>query len=167
MGPVSRTKSWLLALYLGTAPVQWLPGVDYEWVAPAKIVLFVLAVGAVFLGTLPSRLQLPRGLAGPLGFAALAMLSIPGLAQSSLALSVGYLADIVYGATMLWCFYNVARLDDAAAKRTLARSAVIIAAFAVVGFGLGVAVVGGSRRAPWRRSAIRRLAVRARAGLVD
>ena len=142
MGPVSRTKSWLLALYLGTAPVQWLPGVDYEWVAPAKIVLFVLAVGAVFLGTLPSRLQLPRGLAGPLGFAALAMLSIPGLAQSNLGPSVGYLADVVYGATMLWCFYNVARLDDAAAKKTFERSAVIVAAFAVAALGLTVAGSG-------------------------
>ena len=142
MGPVSRTKCWLLALYLGTAPVQWLPGVDYEWVVRAKVVLFVLAVGAVLLGTSPTRLRLPLGLAGPLGFAALAMLSIPGLAQSNLGPSAGYLADVVYGATMLWCFYNVARLDDVAAKKTFERSAVIVAAFAVAALGLTVAGSG-------------------------
>ena len=98
MGPLPRAKSWLLALYLGTAPVQWLPGVDYEWVARGKVLLFIVAVGLVFATTPPTRLRVPGGLGGPLGFLALAALAVPGLAQSSLVLSAGYVGDVVSGA---------------------------------------------------------------------
>ena len=97
MGPLPRATSWLLTLYLGTAPVQWLPGIHYDWLAPFKVLLFVVAVGLVFVGTSRSRLRLPGGLAGPLGFAALAALAVPGLAQSSLVLSAGYVLDVVSG----------------------------------------------------------------------
>ena len=142
MGPLPRAKSWLLTLYLGTAPVQWLPGVDYEWVARGKVFLFVVAVGMVFVAMPPTRFRLPGGLAGPLGFAALAALAVPGLAQSSLVQSAGYLMDVVSGAAVLWCFYNVARLDPAAARTVVDRSAIIVAAFGVLGFALALAGVG-------------------------
>ena len=141
MGPLPRPTTWLLTLYLGTAPVQWLPGVDYDWVARGKVLLFVAAVGLVFVGT-STRLRLPGGLAGPLGFAALAALAMPGLAQSSLVQSAGYFSDVVSGAAMLWCFYNVARLDPAAARTIVDRSAMILAAFAVVALVLALAGLG-------------------------
>ena len=142
MAPFARAKSWLLALYLGTAPVQWLPGVDDAWVSRGKVVLFAVAVGAVLFGTPWARLRLPGGLAGPLGFAALIAFAVPGLAQSSLMLSAGYVEDVVSGAVMLWCFYNVARLDDVAGKDILDRSAMILAAFAAVALVLGLAGLG-------------------------
>lgn len=142
MGPLPRAASWLLTLYLGTAPVQWLPGVHYEWLAPFKVLLFVVAVGMVFVGTSRTRLRLPGGLAGPLGFAALAALAVPGLAQSSLVLSAGYIVDVVSGAAMLWCFYNVARLDPDAAKIIVDRSAMILAAFGVLALVLAFAGLG-------------------------
>ena len=143
---LSRAKGWLLTLYLGTAPVYWLPGLPGDWVPKAKVVLFVLAVGAVFLAVPPSRLRLPEGVAGPYGFAGLAVLSLPGLLQSDAHLMVGYLADIVYGATMLWCFYNVARFGNPDAKRILERSAIIVAVLAVVAFGL--AAMGTDLQSP-------------------
>ena len=142
MGPLRRAKCWLLTLYLGTAPVQWLPGVDYEWVARGKVLLFVVAVGLVFAGTPLARLRLPGGLAGPLGFAALAALAVPGLAQSSLVLSAGYVADVISGAGMLWCFYNVARLDPIASKAIVFRSAMMVAAFGVLALVLALAGLG-------------------------
>lgn len=138
-GPLPRAKSWLLTLYLGTAPVQWLPGVDYGWVARGKILLFVAAVGLVLVGTPSTRLRLPGGLAGPLGFVALTALAVPGLAQSSLALSAGYVGDVIAGAAMLWCFYNVARLDPVAARFIVDRSAMILAAFGVTALVLALA----------------------------
>ena len=142
MGPLPRAKSWLLALYLGTAPVQWLPGVDYEWVARGKVLLFIVAVGLVFATTPPTRLRVPGGLAGPLGFLALAALAVPGLAQSSLVLSAGYVGDVVSGAAMLWCFYNVARLDPVAARFIVDRSAVVLAAFGVLALVLALVGLG-------------------------
>ena len=145
-GPLSQAKGWLLTLYLGTAPVIWLPGLPVDLVAKTKVVLFVLAVGAIFLAIPPSRLRLPEGVAGPYGFAGLAVLSLPGFLQSDRHLVVGYLADIVYGATMLWCFYNVVRLGDTDAKRILERSAVIVAGFALVAFGL--ATIGTDLQSP-------------------
>ena len=122
--------------------MHWLPGVDYEWMARGKILLFVVAVGSVFVGTSPRRLLLPGGLAGPLGFAALAALAVPGLAQSSLDLTAGYLNDVVSGAAMLWCFYNVARLDSIAARVIVERSAMILAALGILALLAAQATVG-------------------------
>lgn len=142
MGPLPRAKCWLLTLYLGTAPVQWLPGVHYDWLGPFKVLLFVVAVGMVFAGTSLTRLRLPGGLAGPIGFVALVALAVPGLAQSSLALSAGYVVDVISGAAMLWCFYTVARLDPAAAKAIVDRSALILAAFGVLALVAALAGLG-------------------------
>ena len=142
MGPLPRAKSWLLALYLGTAPVQWLPGVDYEWVVRGKVLLFIVAVGFVFAATVPARLRVPGGLAGPLGFLALAALAVPGLAQSSLMLSAGYVGDVVSGAVMLWCLYNVARLDPVAARFVVDRSAMVMGAFGILALVLALAGLG-------------------------
>lgn len=132
MGLLAHTQSWLLSLYLGTAPVRWLPGVDYEVVTRGKVVLFVVALGSVLLSRSPGRLRLPSGLAGPLGFAGIAALCIPGFVQSTEADVAGYLADLVYGASMLWCFYNVARADDVETARLLERSAVLIGVLALI-----------------------------------
>lgn len=142
MRPLPRAKSWLLTLYLGTAPVQWLPGVDYEWMARAKVLLFVAAVGMVFIMTSATRLRLPDGLAGPLSFLALAALAVPGLAQSSLVLSAGYVGDVISGAAMLWCFYNIARLDPIAARFIVGRSAMILGVLGVIALVLALAGLG-------------------------
>lgn len=97
-----------------------------------KVVLFVAAVGSVLLCTSPGRLRVPAGLAGPLGFAGIAALCIPGFVQSTEVQAVGYLADLVYGATMLWCFYSVACRDAIQPVEVLERSAVLIGVFALI-----------------------------------
>ena len=134
MSPLSRIQSWLLILYLGTAPVRWLPGVDFDLITRGKVILFVVAVGSVFVGTYPGRLRFPAGLAGPLGFAAIATLSIPGLIQSQETEALAYLADLASGATMLWCFYNVVRVAGIDETVVLERSAVLVGGFAWVAF---------------------------------
>ena len=142
MGLLSRAQSWLLTLYLGTAPVRWLPGLDHELVTRGKVILFALAVGTVFLATSPRRLRFPAGLVGPLGFGAIATLSIPGLLRSEEAGALAYLADLAYGAAMLWCFHNVARVTAVDAMEVLERSAAVAAAFASVAFLAAVAGIG-------------------------
>ena len=132
IGVLTQTQSWLLSLYLGTAPVRWLPGVDYEVVTRGKVILFVVAVGSVLLCRSPGRLRLPGGLAGPLGFAGIAVLCVPGFVQSSQVDAAAYLADLVYGAIMLWCFYNVTRTDDVETAQVLERSAVLIGVLALI-----------------------------------
>ena len=100
----------------------------------------------MFLGTSPRRLRLPGGLAGPLGFAGIATLCIPGLVQSTEPDALHYLADLVYGAAMLWCFHNVARVGFVDAMEVLERSAVLVAAFALV--ALVAAAVGTAWQSP-------------------
>lgn len=134
---IPRAGYWLLALYLAVAPIYWLPGVDLTLWRGAKLALFALAVGTVFMGVLAdhrdSKVRLPRGLAGPLGFAALVAVAVPGLAQTANPARVAmFLMDIAYGALFLWCFYNVARADEQEARRILVRSLLLIAGFVTV-----------------------------------
>ncbi len=132
--PIPHASYWLLSLYLGVAPIYWLPGIDLLWWRGAKIGLFALAIGSVLMAALTNsradRLRLPGGLAGPLGFAALVAASLPGLVQTPELVRVAmFLMDVVYGAVFLWCFYNVARYDRGAAQRILMRGVLLMAGF--------------------------------------
>ncbi len=132
-----HASSWLLSLYLGLAPIYWLPGIDLLWWRGAKLGLFGLAVGSVFAAMLVNArntgFRLPRGLSGPLGFAALIAAAVPGLLQTSELVRVAmFLMDVAYGALFLWCFYNVARADEREAHRILVRSVLLIAGFVAV-----------------------------------
>ena len=126
-------KTWLLSLYLGTAPVYWLPNMSASAVDMGKISLFVVAIGMVFFPVIATgKIHLPKGLWGPMGFWALIVLSTAGLLQAKDTSSlVGFVVDIVTGALFLWCFFNLRRqgVDFLLIFR---RSVVIISLFAAL-----------------------------------
>lgn len=131
----------LLAAYLGVAPVRWLPGVDAAFWSFGKFALFVAAVGLAFSCVVrrgrARTFRLPAGLAGPLGFAALGMLSVPGMVQApEYARAASFLMDLAYGAAFAWCFYNIARTDQRAAQRILAGGTTLFAGFVAVAVAL-------------------------------
>ena len=126
-------RSWLLSLYLGIAPVYWLPGVNPELLRAIKVGLFVLAVGSVFLHGLAVRGVVPRGLLGPMGFLVLLLFSTPGLIQAvDVSSMVELVMDIGFGAVFLWCFFNTGWRDDVDPSRVLARSLLILSVFAAL-----------------------------------
>lgn len=120
----------LLALYLGLAPVHDLLGT-----AQGELLVFkwILVAGGTIAVLVPAflqgRLTLPGGIWGPVGFAGLAALSIPGIIQAPVwQSSLMFLSDIAYAAVLLWCFFWLARDnasgDNASCERATA-SAVI------------------------------------------
>ena len=108
---------WMLSIYLGLAPVYWLPipiigGEDNR--TPLLIVKFLLIAGGVSLALtsdwMRSRFRFPSLLLGPLGFVLLFALSLPGVIQApSARTSIQFALDIVFAALFLWCFFNLTR----------------------------------------------------------
>ena len=108
---------WLLSVYLGLAPVYWLPipligGADNRF--PLLIVKFLIIAGGVGIALasdwMRSRFRFPGLLLGPLGFALLFVLSLPGVIQSASArTSIQFVLDVIFAALFLWCFFNLTR----------------------------------------------------------
>ena len=108
---------WLLSVYLGLAPVYWLPipligGEDNRF--PLFVLKALIIAAGVFLALASDwtrgRFRFPGVLLGPLGFALIFVLSLPGVFQAaSGATSLRFALDIVFAALFLWCFYNVTR----------------------------------------------------------
>lgn len=157
-----------MSLYLGVAPVYWLPGINPDLLRSLKIGLFVVAVGSVFLHGRTVHGVVPRGLLGPMGFLILVVLSVPGLAQAVDRWSaVALVMDIGFGALFLWCFFNTRWRGDIDPALVLARSAAIISVFAAVTvtssltglpdwqspYGLGLTEAGfGNEQTGWSNS---------------
>ena len=123
----------MLGLYLGLAPVYDLLGAARSELLAVK---WALVAGGVLAVTLPSflqgRLTLPGGLWGPLGFAGLAVLSVPGVVQApDINTSVMFLLDIAYAAGLLWCFFRLTR-DGASVRRIFLVALGLVSVFAVV-----------------------------------
>lgn len=106
---------WLLSIYLGLAPVYWLPipvlgGEDNR--VPLLIVKVLLIAGGALIAMgsdwTNSRFRFPGVLLGPLGFALVFVLSLPGVVQAASALvAVQFALDIVFAALFMWCFFNI------------------------------------------------------------
>ena len=126
-------ESWLFSLYLGVAPVFWLPGVSPSVVGLLKATLVVVAVGVLFSRMATTGLVLlPRGLMGPVGFVMLLLLSLPGLVQAREPFVViKFVVDIGICVVFLWCFYNLAR-QGGTTRMLLVRSLTIITLFAAI-----------------------------------
>jgi len=102
---------WLLSIFLALGPVYWLPGVSVEVLHPIEWSIFLAALILV-LGTelLQGRLPFPAGLLGPLGFAGILFLWVPGLVQASDSFFViEYIIQIGLCSTFFWCFFCLAR----------------------------------------------------------
>ena len=99
----------LFALYLGISPVYRVWGVSETELRLFKGIVLAAAIGAVLIPSLVrGELRLPSGMPGPLGFAGLALLSVPGMVQSvSAPLALEFVVDIGFGASMLWCFFHM------------------------------------------------------------
>lgn len=97
----------LMALYLGTSPVYWLPGLPLEIVSALKLSVLALALSILWIKTLTARrLLIPRGLFGIMGFVILFSTMVPGLwFAATPSIAVSRTLDMVYGFIMLWTFY--------------------------------------------------------------
>ena len=154
-----------MSLYLGVAPVYWLPGVSPDLLRSLKIGLFALAVGSVFVHGQTLRGVVPRGLLGPAGFLVLILLSVPGLVQAiNLTSMVELVMDVVFGAVFFWCFFNTKWRGDIDPEAVLGRSLVIVSVFSAFTvansltglpdwqspYGLAIAEAGfGNKRTGW------------------
>ena len=95
-------------MYLGLAPVYWLPFVSPALVRAGKGILLVLALLVWFMGRPASGLVLPRGLLGPAGFVGLAVLAVPGMYQAGeLSLAVEFLVDVGLSALFVWLLFSM------------------------------------------------------------
>ena len=104
-------QSWTLSLYLGMAPIYWLPSVPLVIVETSKIALFVIGIGICFFRAMVKRrIHLPRGFWGPIGFYWLIFFSIPGFMRTDeISVVIAFVLDVVVCAVFLWCFFNLAR----------------------------------------------------------
>jgi len=102
---------WLLSIFLALGPVYWLPGVSMEVLRPIEWSIFLVALILV-LGPelLQGRLFFPSGLLGPLGFAGILFLWVPGLVQASDSFFViTHIIQTGFCGTFFWCFFCLAR----------------------------------------------------------
>ena len=130
---------WMLSIYLGLAPVYWLPipiigGEDNR--TPLLIVKFLLIAGGVAIALtsdwMRSRFRFPGLLLGPLGFVLLFALSLPGVIQAASARhAVLFALDIVFAALFLWCFFNLTRRGPSVFA-VFKRAFIILAALATI-----------------------------------
>jgi len=120
---------WLLSVFLGLSPVYWLPGISIHDLRKFEWIIVLVALALVFGSELlKSRRPFPAGLLGPLGFAGLLLLWIPGLAQANHPSSVSeFIFDLIQCFVFFWCFYCLAR--DGGDIRSIFRRAFVIFAF--------------------------------------
>ena len=110
-GGRDKLAPWLLSLFLGLGPVYWLPGISMEALQRFDWAILLLSV-ALVLGTeaLRGRRPFPPGLLGPLGFAGILLLWIPGLVQASEPFRVFvFVFEFSLACVFFWCFYCIAR----------------------------------------------------------
>lgn len=100
---------WMLTLYLGLAPIYWLPYVPLRLFFAVKLALVGLSVFFVFMQSLVVRRNIlfPKGLAGPMGWLLLVITAAPGFFQGDLASGVTRLYDTVLIFVFTWTFYNL------------------------------------------------------------
>ena len=114
-----KLGEWLLTLYLGTAPVYWLPGISVGGMQVFKFLLVVSACGVVWYEAIQRDHALfPRGLAGLAG-AYLVMISLffGVFRAASMGEIISALKDFTLCFVFLWTLYifctrggNVARV---------------------------------------------------------
>ncbi len=133
----------LFVLYLGIAPIYWLPGVSPGLLNWGKLAIIALAVVCVW-GFAISRAQLkfPPGILGPLGIFLMMVVSAGGflLAFSNAELLLRT-KDYLLSFVTIWTFYMMA-LCNMNAHRAFVLGSLVIAAFSAV------VVISGVFRVP-------------------
>lgn len=118
---------------MGIAPVFWLPGVSIAAVDAIKTSIFVIGAGLFFFRLWAnSKVYLPRGLWGPVGFMGLIILSLPGFVQSTgNFITLQSIYHIILPFLFLWCFFNLT-LYVADLRPIFRRAAIIISLFSAI-----------------------------------
>lgn len=98
----------MLCIYLGLAPVYWVPVVSPQHLHAFKLTLLGAAVAIYWAyALLKKRIIFPPAWAGWGGFILLVAASTPGLLQASSNTLVERSFDIVMGYVMLWTAYGI------------------------------------------------------------
>ena len=122
-----RAGIWLLTIYLGTAPVFWLPVLGHSFKL-AKFVLVAAGVAAVWYSALQkNQLRFPRGMPGPVGFIVVLLCSSFAFFQANPGSVLSNLQDLVLGFIVLWTFSMLGRNREEAIR--LFRNASFIVLF--------------------------------------
>lgn len=131
-----RVTSWLLSAYLGSSAAYWLPGLDREVLDTLKVAACVAAVGLVVPpAALERRLRMPRRIFRPRAFAAILLLTAPGLVRASDRMDIAqFVLDIGAGVVFLWCFFDLARRGFDF-RPLLRRAALVVGALSAVSLG--------------------------------
>ena len=97
----------LLGVYLGFAPIYWLPYLDPVALRGAKAV-FLIAALALVLVTRRTGILFPAGLLSPASFLVLLLLAVPGMFQAvSFGTVLQFIFDVVLSAVFLWVFFTL------------------------------------------------------------
>jgi hypothetical protein len=107
---LNRAGGFILSIYLGLAPVYWLPGMSVSLLELLKFALIGTGVILILTNALMSRRSgLPRGLLGVAGFILLVLSASFAFLQAEPPMALRGFVDIVLGFVVLWTFYIFAR----------------------------------------------------------
>ena len=100
---------WLLTLYLGLAPIYWLPGIPLRAFFMFKLALVGLGVFMALMQSLVmhSNVLFPRGFAGPLGWILLVVTAAPGFFQGDPRAGFTRFYDSILIFVFTWTFFNL------------------------------------------------------------
>ena len=121
-----------MSLYLGTAPIYWLPGLSVETTRLLKYGLFALVVLVVVLDILTSKTLFQKKLWGLSWFIAILFCSLPGLIQAPNASVISkFIGDLCFGFVFIYCFFHYTQQKRDYAQVIYKRSLFIIGIFAL------------------------------------
>jgi hypothetical protein len=103
---LNKISGFLLGVYLGLAPVYWLPWVSTRELLVVKLALIGSGLGVTWLYALHSqRLTFPRGISGPIGLLLLILSASPGLFQSDSNVFFDKILDLNIAFITSWTFF--------------------------------------------------------------
>lgn len=139
----------LWCLYLGVAPVFWLPNLDFSTIQTIKYALIYMAVGATFIIAIFKRsMHFSWGIAGLSGFGLVLIFSLPAVFLSELSTGLSRIIDLLYAVIVFSSFFLLTRAKYNVEK-IFKISALILSCFAA--YSLAGMLSGGS--SPWRQPA--------------
>ena len=121
----------LLGVYLGFAPIYWLPYLDPVALRGAKAVLLLAAL-ALVLFTRRTGMLFPTGLLSPASFLTLILLAAPGMFQAvSFGAVLQLILDLALSAVFLWVFFTL-RLQGASTVYVFRIGSIVVGSFALL-----------------------------------
>jgi hypothetical protein len=122
---------YLWVLYLGVAPVYWIPLLSIQAWSSLKILILL---GAIFLtwinGIEKEKLSFPPGICGIGGLIVLLICSLPAFIQSEYDWGIQRTFDFLFGFCALWSFYRFWLIAQRP-ERVLLEASIIISFFSM------------------------------------